>query len=86
MLSGFSYFAGIISRQGDFENGRRFVRLAKMLIENPKFKEAAGEVLCITTGIQCYLEPLQSTILFHMEGEGKPGFNTMKSTVYVLVN
>ena len=47
------------------------MRLAKMLIENPKFKEAVGEVTCITVGIQCFFEPLQSTIPFYLEGEGE---------------
>ena len=75
---GFCYFATIILKQGDFKNGRRFARLAKMLITNPKFKEAAGEVLCITTAILCFFEPLQSTVPFHLKGEGESGFTVMK--------
>ena len=75
---GFCYFASILLRQGDFKNGRRFARLAKLLIKNPKFKEAAGEVFCITTAILGFFEPLQSIIPFHLEGEGKYASNLSK--------
>ena len=83
LFSAFCYFASIILRQGDFKNGRRFARLAKMLITNPKFKEAAGEVLCIMTAILCFFEPLQSTIPFHLEGEGESGFTLVNYTMFI---
>lgn len=56
------------------------MRLAKILIENPMFKNAAGEVLFIATSVQCYFEPLQSTIPFHLEGEGEPSTANYSAT------
>ncbi|KAL3787950.1 hypothetical protein ACHAWO_001099 [Cyclotella atomus] len=66
---GFAYFSVLISKMGDLNSGRRFVHLLKKLIQDNKFKEVAGEVIAMTTGVQCYLELMQSVVSSHLEGE-----------------
>lgn len=65
----FAYFSGLVSRMGYLEKGRRLVRLSKMLIQNSEYKEVAGEVIAVVTGVRCYLEPMQAVLPAHLEGE-----------------
>lgn len=55
--------------QNFYSSGKRFAGLSKKLIQDNKFKEVAGEVIAVTTGVRCYLEPMQSVLPSHLEGE-----------------
>lgn len=65
----FAYFSSSVSVMGNIEQGRRFLRLSRLLIQDPKFREVAGEVIFVTTSLQTYLEPMQAVLPGYLEGE-----------------
>jgi len=65
---GFVYFGSILASIGHIDEGCRFVKLAKNLVQRFGGREVAGEVIAIATQTIGFVDPIQSTLDFHMEG------------------
>eukprot|EP00804_Cyclotella_cryptica_P029852 CCRYP_010780-RC/>CCRYP_010780-RC protein AED:0.08 eAED:0.08 QI:0/0.8/0.66/1/0.8/0.66/6/45/1317 len=66
---GFAYFGGIIGELGDIRGGYRYTRLAKALLNKYKCNEIAGEVMFLSSEILSFLEPLQGTNEYRIQGQ-----------------
>lgn len=65
---GFVYLGSMLASLGHMREGSRFVKLALKIVQRFGAKELAGEVMAISTQTAAYVEPMQSSIEFHMVG------------------
>ncbi|KAL3799122.1 hypothetical protein HJC23_002250 [Cyclotella cryptica] len=65
----FAYFGGLVANLGNIRGGHRFTRLAKLLLEAMGSTEIAGEVIWLTTEIQCFVEPMQTANEYRIQGQ-----------------
>jgi predicted ATPase len=65
---GFVHFGSYAANLGDISEGYRYVKLARSLLDKLGSKEWAGEVICFSTQVASYIEPLQATLEYHDEG------------------
>ena len=65
----FVYFGSILAKRGNTKVGYRFSVLAKKLVELLDSKEIAGEVICVMTETQTYLQPMQASKELWIQGE-----------------
>eukprot|EP00804_Cyclotella_cryptica_P024001 CCRYP_020052-RC/>CCRYP_020052-RC protein AED:0.10 eAED:0.10 QI:2066/1/1/1/1/0.5/4/344/538 len=66
---GFAYFGGMIAELGDIRGGCRYTKLAKALLDKNKCNEIAGELLFLSTELLSYIEPLQVTNEYRIQGQ-----------------
>ncbi|KAL7547548.1 hypothetical protein ACHAWF_010831 [Thalassiosira exigua] len=66
---GFTHFAQLLARLGSFDEARRYVGIAQKLSERKAFNECGGDVVCVGTQVMCFLEPVQSLLEKHVEGQ-----------------
>jgi hypothetical protein len=59
----------VIAELGDVRGGYRFAKLAEMLLDKHKFLDSAGEVIWLSTQLRIYIEPCQSAMECHKEGQ-----------------
>ncbi|KAL7464104.1 hypothetical protein ACHAXS_004440, partial [Conticribra weissflogii] len=65
---GFAYFGSMLASIGYINEGYRYVKLSKDLVHRFGSKEVAGEVIAIATQTIGYVEPMQTTLEFHLQG------------------
>ena len=65
---GFVHFGSYMANLGDISEGYSYVKLARSLLDKLGSRECAGEVICISTQVASYIEPLQATLEYHDEG------------------
>jgi hypothetical protein len=65
----FAYFGGLVANLGNVRGGHRFARLAKVLLGEMGSSEIAGEVIWLTTEIQCFVEPMQTANEYRIHGQ-----------------
>lgn len=65
---GFVYFGQLLARLGYIQDGCRYVKIARKMLNKFGTKEVAGEVIAIATQILCFVEPIQATVEFHDDG------------------
>lgn len=65
----FAYFGGLVANLGNVRGGHRFARLAKVLLDTMNSPEIAGEVIWLTTEIQCFVEPMQTANEYRIHGQ-----------------
>jgi hypothetical protein len=65
---GFAYFGGMLAELGDIRGGNRYTKLAKALFDKNKCNEIAGEVLFLSGELLTYIEPLQVTNEYRIQG------------------
>ena len=65
---GFVHFGSYAANLGDISEGYRYVKLARSLLDKLGSKEWAGDVICFSTQVASYIEPLQATLEYHDEG------------------
>jgi len=66
---GFAYYAGMLAKCGEMQNGYRFAKLAKLLYEKDIVKETAGELIFMTSEVISYFEPLQTINEYRANGQ-----------------
>eukprot|EP00804_Cyclotella_cryptica_P014201 CCRYP_005628-RA/>CCRYP_005628-RA protein AED:0.02 eAED:0.02 QI:105/1/1/1/1/1/2/1150/1171 len=67
---GFVYFGSLLAKRGNIMAGHQFTLLAKALLEKLEARDVAGEVICVATEVQCFLEPVQAASnFFAVQGE-----------------
>ncbi|KAL7481036.1 hypothetical protein ACHAW6_006712, partial [Cyclotella cf. meneghiniana] len=65
---GFAYFGVMIAELGDIRDGYMYTNLAKTLLEKNQCNEIAGEVLFLSADFLTYIEPLQATAEYRIQG------------------
>eukprot|EP00804_Cyclotella_cryptica_P024015 CCRYP_020056-RA/>CCRYP_020056-RA protein AED:0.21 eAED:0.21 QI:0/1/0.88/1/0.37/0.33/9/2200/1156 len=66
---GFAYFGGMLAELGDLRGGHRYSQLTKALLEKYQCNEIAGEVFFLSTELLSYIEPLQVTNEYRIQGQ-----------------
>eukprot|EP00804_Cyclotella_cryptica_P019024 CCRYP_014442-RB/>CCRYP_014442-RB protein AED:0.00 eAED:0.00 QI:131/1/1/1/0.66/0.5/4/972/1336 len=66
---GMAYFAGLVAKLDEIQDGIRFARLAKMLLDKSGSKEITGDVIFTTSEVLCFHEPLQSVNEYRFYGQ-----------------
>ncbi|KAL3799295.1 hypothetical protein HJC23_013020 [Cyclotella cryptica] len=67
---GFVYFGSLLAKRGNIKAGHQFTLLAKALLEKLDARDVAGEVICVATEVQFFLEPVQAASnFFAVQGE-----------------
>lgn len=66
---GFAYFGGMLAELGDIRDGYRYTKLAKTLLDKNKCNEIAGELLFLFGELLSYIEPLQVTNEYRIQGQ-----------------
>ena len=61
-------FGHIIAKAGDISEGCRYVKIAQKLLDKMNSKDVAGEIIAIGTQLLCFVEPIQTTIEWNVEG------------------
>lgn len=64
----FVWFGSLLGALGDIEEGHRYTKLAKQLIEENASYESSGEVIGWATQVMCYVEPVQASVGNFIEG------------------
>jgi len=84
----FVSYGSFLAAMGNISEGYRFARIAKALLETVGSRGVAGAVICYSTQIMAYAEPVQSAIEFHVEGgkaamkSGSMGYAMMNQVCY----
>ncbi|KAL3822933.1 hypothetical protein ACHAXA_011648 [Cyclostephanos tholiformis] len=65
---GFTYFGQHVATCGDIEEGCRYVKIARKLLDRIGSKEFAGEVIAMGSQLLHFVKPIQVTIELHHEG------------------
>jgi len=80
----FVLYGSFLANMGNIQEGYRYARIAKALLEKIGSRRVAGAVIAYSTQLMAYAEPVQSVINFHIEG----GKAAMKSgdTMYANLN
>ncbi len=65
---GFVYLGSYMAKLGYIREGYHYVKLASSLLDKVGSRESAGEVICIGAQVRFYVEPLQATLEYHIEG------------------
>jgi hypothetical protein len=65
---GFTYFGQHVATCGDIEEGCRYVKIARKLLDRIGSKEFAGEVIAMGSQLLHFVEPIQLTLEYHNEG------------------
>lgn len=65
---GFAHFGALLARRGNISDGYRYSKMGKNLLSVIGSKEVAGEVICVSAHVFCFVEPVQSTNEFYHEG------------------
>lgn len=66
---GLTYFGQLTARLGDIKEGCRYVKIAMALLDRIGSKEVAGEVIAVGTQIMSFVDPVQATLEFHVQGQ-----------------
>ncbi|KAL7479423.1 hypothetical protein ACHAW6_005158, partial [Cyclotella cf. meneghiniana] len=66
---GFAYYGGMLAELGDIQGGYRYTKLAKVLLDSNQCNEIAGEVLFLFAELLSYIEPLQLTNDYRLQGQ-----------------
>jgi hypothetical protein len=66
---GFALFGGLVANLGNIRGGHRFTKLAKTLLGSTGSTEIAGEVIWLTTEVQCFVEPMQTANEYRIQGQ-----------------
>ena len=64
----FAWFGSLLGALGHIEEGHRYTKLAKQLIEENSSYESSGEVIGWATQVMCYVEPVQAAVGNFIEG------------------
>ncbi len=65
---GFAHFGALLAKRGNLSDGYSYSKIGKNLLRIIGSKEVAGEVICVSTHVFCFVEPVQSTNEFYLEG------------------
>jgi len=65
---GFVHFGSYMAKLGDIRGGYHYAKLARSLLDKVGSRESAGEVICFSTQVAVYVEPLQAAVEYHNEG------------------
>ncbi|KAL7536597.1 hypothetical protein ACHAWF_005522, partial [Thalassiosira exigua] len=66
---GFVHFAQLLARLGNFVEACRYVKVAQELSVKRGLNECAGDAIATGTQIMCFVEPVQTMLQFHVEGQ-----------------
>eukprot|EP00986_Skeletonema_menzelii_P005636 scaffold2093_cov219-Skeletonema_menzelii.AAC.1 len=65
---GFVHLGSYLAQLGDIRGGYNYVKLACSLLDKLESRECASEVICISTQVVSYVEPLQATLEYYDKG------------------
>ncbi|KAL3793409.1 LOW QUALITY PROTEIN: hypothetical protein HJC23_001857 [Cyclotella cryptica] len=66
---GFAFFGSLVAQLGDLNGGHKFTCIAKSLIDKMMLRDIAGEVLCVSTDILCFIVHFRMAIETRKENE-----------------
>ena len=80
----FAQYGSLLASLGDIRSGCQYARIAKALLVKMGSRQVTGEVIAYVAQLLAYVEPVQSAIEFHIEGE-KAAFSS-GTTSYAMLN
>ncbi|KAL7532357.1 hypothetical protein ACHAXR_004580, partial [Thalassiosira sp. AJA248-18] len=80
----FVLYGSFLASMGNIQEGCRYAKIAKALLNKVSSRRFAGEVIAYSTQLMAYAEPVQSAIEFHIEG--RKAAMASGATAFAMVN
>ena len=81
---GLTHFGQLLAKFGDIREGCRYFKIARRLLDRLGANEYEGEVMATGTQILSFVEPMQSTLELHVQGQAAA--MRVGDTHYALLN